>query len=77
MIITDRPSTVSTHLERNDVADLLLFREEVLQARTWMGRITLSEPVSSWLLTALAFAFAVAAGYAITKWLDTLNGMTL
>jgi hypothetical protein len=26
---------------------------------------------------AIGFAFAVAAGYAITKWLDTLNGMTL
>jgi membrane fusion protein len=33
-----------------------------MQARApqWMGRITLSQPVSSWLLTALVFLFAVA-----------------
>jgi membrane fusion protein len=44
-----------------DTGELPLFREEVLQARNqWMGRITLSQPVSSWLLAALAFAFAVA-----------------
>jgi membrane fusion protein len=60
MVITDQPSAVASQLQRNDVVDLPLFRAEVLQARTWMGRITLSEPVSSWLLTALAFAFAVA-----------------
>jgi membrane fusion protein len=59
--ITDESSTLSDHLERNAAVDLPLFREEVLQARTWMGRTTLAEPVSSWLLTALAFAFAVAA----------------
>jgi len=50
------PSVPSNEL----IAELPLFREEVLQARTWMGRITLSEPISSWLLTAVAFAFAVA-----------------
>jgi membrane fusion protein len=43
-----------------DHPSLPLFREEVLQARSWMGRITLSEPVSSWLLATLAFAFAAA-----------------
>jgi len=43
------------------VVNLPLFREEVLPAGTqWMGRITLSQPVSSWLLTALAVLFAVA-----------------
>lgn len=39
-----------------------LFRREVIEGRTpqWMGRITLSQPVSSWLLTLLATFFAVA-----------------
>lgn len=38
-----------------------LFRREVLEARTgqWMGRITLAQPVSSWLLTLLACLFAL------------------
>jgi membrane fusion protein len=60
MILTDPPSTVADRLNQDDVADLPLFREEVLQAKTWMGRITLSQPVSSWLLTAVALLFAVA-----------------
>jgi multidrug efflux pump subunit AcrA (membrane-fusion protein) len=47
---------------RPDRADLPLFRSEVFQARSsqWMGRITLPQPVSSWLVTLLAFSFAVA-----------------
>jgi membrane fusion protein len=62
MVITDRPSTIASQLERNDLADLPLFREEVLNSRTaqWMGRITLSQPVSSWVLTGLASLFAIA-----------------
>jgi len=61
MVTTNQPSTVASELEQNDVVDLPLFREEVLQAREqWMGTITLSQPVSSWLLTALASVFAVA-----------------
>lgn len=59
MVITNPAPTVSGQVDQNDVADLPLFRQEVLEARTWMGRITLSEPIASWLLTALAFAFAV------------------
>src|SRR6266576_1154073 len=41
--------------------DLPLFRREALDARTsqWMGKITLSQPVSSWLLPILVFLFAV------------------
>jgi membrane fusion protein len=62
MLASDQSSTVASQLEQNDVVHLPLFREEVLQAGTarWMGRITLPQPVSSWLLTALAFLFAVA-----------------
>jgi membrane fusion protein len=58
--IAGPPSTVCSRLERTDSANLPLFREEVLQAKTWMGRITLSQPVSSWLLTGLAVLFALA-----------------
>jgi membrane fusion protein len=47
-------------VDKHDHLSLPVFREEVLQARSWMGRITLSELGSSWLLTLLAFAFAVA-----------------
>lgn len=62
MLITNPPSTVANQLGRNDAVDLPLFREEALRARTsqWMGSITLSQPVSSWLLSALAFFLAVA-----------------
>jgi membrane fusion protein len=60
-VITDPPLTVASQLERNDVADLPLFRTEVRQATPqWMGRITLSQPVSSWFLSALTFCFAAA-----------------
>jgi membrane fusion protein len=61
MVITDRPSTVSSQLERKDVVGLPLFRAEVLEAKMpqWMGRITLAQPVSSWLLTSVAFSFAL------------------
>ena len=51
---------IAGHVDNHDHPSLPLFREEVLQARSWMGRITLTEPVSSWLLTLLAFAFALA-----------------
>jgi membrane fusion protein len=58
--IPDQAATGAIQLEKNQVAALPLFREEVLQSKTqWMGRITLSQPVSSWLLTALASSFAV------------------
>lgn len=45
-----------------DNGGLPLFREQVLQARTsqWMGTITLSQPISSWCLTLLAFSCAAA-----------------
>jgi membrane fusion protein len=60
MAIADPPSTASTQFERNEVVELPLFRREVLECRTsqWMGRITLSQPVSSWLLTGLALSIA-------------------
>jgi membrane fusion protein len=59
-IETDPATINSTQFQSDDDVDLPLFRKEVLQARTqWMGRITLSQPVSSWLLTALASSFAV------------------
>jgi membrane fusion protein len=56
-----QPALLESATTNRDTAELPLFREEVLQARNqWMGRITLSQPVSSWLLTALASMFAVA-----------------
>jgi membrane fusion protein len=56
-----QPTLLESVTTNRDPAELPLFREEVLQARNqWMGRITLSQPVSSWLLTALASVFAVA-----------------
>ena len=59
-VIPDQAATDAIQLEKNQVAALPLFREEVLQSKAqWMGRITLSQPVSSWLLTALAFSFAI------------------
>jgi membrane fusion protein len=61
MVADNRSSTFARHRDRNDAGNLPLFREEVLQARAqWMGTITLSQPVSSWLLTGLASLFAVA-----------------
>src|SRR5688572_5604661 len=39
------------------------FRPEVLEARrqSWLGGVALAQPLSWWLLTAVAFAFAAAA----------------
>lgn len=58
--IERQPSISSRQEDGNDLPDLPLFRPEVLHARAsrWMGRITLPQPVSSWVLTALAFLFA-------------------
>jgi membrane fusion protein len=57
---TAPPTSIIT--ERASGADLPLFRAEVLQngIPQWMGRITLSQPISSWVLSVLAFAFAAA-----------------
>lgn len=55
------PASNSNQFEACDAGGLPLFRKEVLQATPqWMGRITLSQPVSSWLLSSLAFFFAAA-----------------
>lgn len=46
----------------SEASELPLFRQEVLDARAqnWMGRITLTQPLSSGILTLLAVSFATA-----------------
>ena len=60
----DTLQNLEPELQRSapEEAGLPLFREEVLQARVdqWMGRITLPQALSSWLLTGLA-CFCAAA----------------
>lgn len=58
---TNNPDTIHAVSDRPDEGDLPLFRPEVLEANSsrWMGRITLTQPISSWVLSLLAFLFAV------------------
>ena len=62
-LIGAAPAAANSTRLGSDAVDLPLFRQEVLGCTTsqWMGRITLSQPVSSWLLSMLAFSFAASA----------------